>query len=157
MARIVERMDDNELLGENTKALNKASVENIPQEENKMDTLLSTLNTRVSILNGMSKNNTKLYNKGVIVLELTCSKCGRKFNVQMTHANYHKLLLLHLSMYSKENRLANNIEIANLMTNLKLRVPLIETFYSQLCQRCISIMKCQRLGNNVENVEKSSL
>lgn len=156
MAKIVESMGYSELLGKNTREFIE---EEITEEtgEDKMENILRNLDNRHLILNRMSKNNKKSYNKGVIKVEVTCNNCGRRFPVQMTYKQYHNLLLLHMDTINREKRIATGIEIARMFTTIGVRILAKEVFLFELCPGCISKWKCRKLGKNATNVEKNSL
>ena len=156
MAKIIEKMDYSDLLREGTPDAIKDTAIEEPKVD-KMEEVIHNLNYRESILNRMSKNDKKSYNKGVIKLEITCINCGKVFQVQMTHKQYHNLLLLHKDKINQEKRLANSTEVVSLLSALGVTLPVKEVFFFELCPSCISKWKCQRLGNNATNVEKTSL
>lgn len=164
MAKIIEKMEYKDLLSNVSQEVFENDIIGLPEnnvlkeaEVDKMDEIRDNIQYRESILKRMSKNDKKSYNKGVIKLDLTCSNCGRTFQVQMTHKQYHNLLLLHMDRITREKRVASGTEVASLLTSIGASLPVREVFLFELCPACISKWKCQRLGNNATNVEKTSL
>lgn len=118
------------------------------KEDGKKDAVLHAINHIITRLIWEKKNRPKQFKRGVIIVGMTCRKCGYPFGVQFSSEAYLQIMKLNQTYLAVKGKFADNqIIVDTLEKNKVASVPVIDVFrYGICCQECISKIKNGQIG-----------